>query len=124
MVNTDSSSDNNSIEFESRSGAKKKWTVMVYMAADNDLEYFGVEDLNEMERVGSTEDVNMIVQFDRHPRSDSTYSGSNGDWKDTRRFYVQKDNDTRNFFFKFIALIFSKILKNSLLFRGFILYCR
>jgi hypothetical protein len=47
-----------------RRGAQKKWTVMVWMAGDNDLEDFGDEDLKEMRRVGSTDDVNVVVQFD------------------------------------------------------------
>jgi hypothetical protein len=44
---------------------KKPWTVMVYMAGDNDLEPDGVKDLKEMKKVGSTEQVNIIAQFDR-----------------------------------------------------------
>jgi hypothetical protein len=43
---------------------KKRWTVMVWMAGDNDLESFGDKDLAEMKRVGSTDDVNVVVQFD------------------------------------------------------------
>lgn len=43
---------------------KKAWTVMVWMAGDNDLESFGDKDLTEMKRVGSTDDVNVVVQFD------------------------------------------------------------
>jgi hypothetical protein len=43
----------------------KSWTVMVYMAGDNNLDPEGVKDLQEMKRVGSTADVNVIAQFDR-----------------------------------------------------------
>lgn len=73
----------------------KKWTVMVYMAADNNLEYWGIEDMNELEYVGSSDDVNLIVQFDRHPDSNINqgYTNSNGNWADTRRFYIEQDND-------------------------------
>ena len=39
----------------------KQWTVMVYMSADNNLEPDGIHDLNEMESVGSTDDVNIVV---------------------------------------------------------------
>lgn len=63
------------------------WTFMVYLAADNDLESFALADLNEMEFVGSTDDVNVVVQIDR---SDS-YDGSNDDWTDARRFFVTHD---------------------------------
>lgn len=38
------------------------WTVMVYMAADNDLWSAGIADINEMEAVGSSIDVNVVVQ--------------------------------------------------------------
>ncbi|MCE1245878.1 MAG: clostripain-related cysteine peptidase [Firmicutes bacterium] len=43
----------------------KSWTFMVYMAGDNDLEAAGWLDLNEMEQVGTSDSVNVIVQFDR-----------------------------------------------------------
>ncbi len=66
-----------------------KWTVLVYLDADCDLEQYGIADLNEMETVGSTNDVNIIVQIDRSPDHDQT----NGDWTETRRYYVTKDND-------------------------------
>ncbi len=49
-------------------GARKKWTVMVWMAGDNDLEEFGDKDLAEMKRVGSNDDINIVVQFDQHAR--------------------------------------------------------
>jgi hypothetical protein len=45
-------------------GARKKWTVMVWMAGDNNLESFGEKDLAEMKRVGSNDAINVIVQFD------------------------------------------------------------
>ncbi len=68
----------------------KKWTVLVYLDADNDLEKYGIIDVNEMEQVGSDANVNIVVQFDRIPGEDD----SNGDWTGTRRYYVTKDTDT------------------------------
>ena len=44
---------------------KKSWTVMVYMAGDNNLDPEGVLDLKEMKKVGSTDEINIIAQFDR-----------------------------------------------------------
>jgi hypothetical protein len=38
--------------------------VMVWMAGDNNLESFGDMDLAEMKQIGSTDDVNVVVQFD------------------------------------------------------------
>lgn len=64
-----------------------QWTVMVYMAADNDLERFALSDLNEMEVVGSTQDVNVVVQLDRA----EGYDASEDDWTEARRFFVTRD---------------------------------
>jgi hypothetical protein len=44
---------------------RKKWTVMVYMAGDNNLDANGVDDITEMKKTGSTSGMNVIVQFDR-----------------------------------------------------------
>ncbi len=44
------------------SGDVKKWTYMVYMGGDNNLSSAGLTDLNEMESVGSTNDVNVVLQ--------------------------------------------------------------
>lgn len=65
------------------------WTVMVYMAADNDLEQYAIEDMNEMETVGSTSSVSVVTQTDRSPG----YDTSNGNWNGTRRYYITKDTD-------------------------------
>ncbi len=45
---------------------KKKWTVMVFLNAANNLEPFGIEDLNEMEKVGSSRQVNVVVELARY----------------------------------------------------------
>lgn len=42
----------------------RQWTVLVYMAADNDLAGEAVKDLRSMERVGSTNDVAIVVELD------------------------------------------------------------
>jgi hypothetical protein len=63
---------------------KAKWTVMVYMAGDT-LETFGIEDFLEMSAIGSTADVNVVVQFDRTAGWDASY----GNWTDTRRGLIQ-----------------------------------
>ncbi|MFX0090359.1 MAG: clostripain-related cysteine peptidase [Candidatus Hodarchaeota archaeon] len=42
------------------------WTVMVYLNADNDLNDAGWEDVNEMEVVGSTVDVNVLALVDSY----------------------------------------------------------
>ncbi|MGH2689633.1 MAG: clostripain-related cysteine peptidase, partial [Actinomycetota bacterium] len=66
------------------------WTALIYMVADNDLEPFGIEDLNEMEAAPDYAEVNVVVQVDRSSRYDTT----NGDWSTTRRMEVRPDSDT------------------------------
>ncbi|GAK54929.1 hypothetical protein U27_01760 [Candidatus Vecturithrix granuli] len=64
--------------------AEAQWTFLVYLDADNDLETYGIADFLEMAAVGSTAEVNIVVQFDRHPGYDSSY----GDWTTTKRFLI------------------------------------
>lgn len=71
--------------------AQKEWTIMVFLNGDNNLEGAGVKDVNEMEMIGSTDDVDVIVQFDRAKGYDKT----NGDWTSTKIFHIQKDNDSK-----------------------------
>ena len=66
-----------------------EWTVMVYLAADNNLESAGIDDINDMEMVGSTSDVNIVVQVDRIPG----YDISNDNWTTTRRYYITQDSN-------------------------------
>jgi hypothetical protein len=42
-----------------------KWTFMVYLAGDNDLEAFGAKDLSEMKVAGSSDELSIVAQFDR-----------------------------------------------------------
>jgi hypothetical protein len=41
-----------------------EWTVMIYLDSDNNLESAGINDINEMEMVGSSSDVKIVVQVD------------------------------------------------------------
>ncbi|MCK5058031.1 MAG: hypothetical protein KAT34_15360 [Candidatus Aminicenantes bacterium] len=64
--------------------AGKAWTFMVYLDGDNNLEPDGIDDFLEMSSVGSTADVNIVVQFDRIGGYDSRYD----DWTGTKRYYI------------------------------------
>ncbi|UCD49764.1 MAG: IPT/TIG domain-containing protein [Phycisphaerales bacterium] len=64
------------------------WTFMVYLDADNNLEYAGIVDFLEMASVPSSAKVNIIVQMDRIPG----YSSDHGNWTDTRRFKIGYGN--------------------------------
>jgi hypothetical protein len=67
-----------------------EWTIIVYSDADDEiLEADLWFDVNEMELVGSNPQVNIVVQMDR---AVGGFSGD-GDWTDTRRFYITQDND-------------------------------
>jgi hypothetical protein len=66
----------------------KDWTVLVYLAADNDLAPFGLIDINEMEQIGSTDDVDVVVQFDGSKEHSPGAEGS-------CRYHIQKDNDMK-----------------------------
>ncbi len=44
--------------------APRNWTILIYMATDNNLETAAFADIKEMEMVGSTEQVNIIVFVD------------------------------------------------------------
>lgn len=44
---------------------RKQWTVMVYLAGDNNLDNAGIADLQEMKTIGSTDQVAIVAQFDR-----------------------------------------------------------
>jgi hypothetical protein len=68
------------------------WTVMVYINAKNNLEQFGLLNVNQMEMVGSTDKVKIAVELGRM----STYDSSDGGWKGERRYIIQKDNDTNH----------------------------
>ncbi len=74
-------------------GTRKKWTILAYICADNDLERFGLQDINEMEQVGSSKDVNIVAQIDRMVEGRRGATISDGNWTGTRRYYVTKDND-------------------------------
>jgi hypothetical protein len=53
--------------------SQAEWTWLVYMAGDNNLEGAGREDLDEMKNVGSTAQVNILVQFDTEENKTTRY---------------------------------------------------
>ena len=71
---------------------KKKWTVLLYSAADNNLETALVKDVAELESVGSSDNMNLVAQLDRGKRPSSLSGG----WDGCKRFYLTQDNDLNN----------------------------
>lgn len=64
----------------------KEWTYMVYMAADNNLSEAAMADLNEMEQIGSSNQINIVAQADFSPLYSSLSSTH------TQRGLIVKDN--------------------------------
>jgi Clostripain family len=63
---------------------RAKWTLMVYMSGDNNLEDFVVRDLEtELSALGSTASVQITALADRGPG----YDLSRGDWQTTKLFH-------------------------------------
>lgn len=84
---TDSGGDT----FDTSDVAGAEWTFMVYMNGDNDLEPWALADMNEMEMVGSNDQINIVVQIDRSP----DYTEDDGDWSGARRYLVEADTAKR-----------------------------
>jgi hypothetical protein len=62
-----------------------RWTIMVYMSGDNNLEDYIVKDIElELGLAGSNADVRIVALADRGPG----YDTSRGDWQTTKLFYV------------------------------------
>jgi hypothetical protein len=49
----------------------RRWTVLVFLAADNDLESFAMQDLHELEKNGSDDNIAYVVQIDRRGGGES-----------------------------------------------------
>ena len=65
---------------------KKPWTVLVYMAAANDLNPYALSDLQEMMKVGSNDNVNVVVYLTLQQE---------GEEKVTKQLYINKGSITQ-----------------------------
>jgi hypothetical protein len=90
FIETDTTSHATSVAEQPTADARGRpnpsdWTVLAYLAGDNDLEGALLGDLREMERVGSRPgSVEILAQVDRARGQDT----SDGNWTGTRRYYV------------------------------------
>ena len=64
----------------------REWNVLVYMAGDNTLEASMANNLKTLEKIGSDEKTNILVQFDRGMRQHKGISP----WDGAKRFYITK----------------------------------
>lgn len=76
------------------------WTVMVYLNGDNspgqtNLEDASISEFNELEQVGSSANLNVVVQWDRGENTDNLDTFFAGDtqqsWTTCRRYLVVRD---------------------------------
>ena len=72
---------------------KRTWTIVMYMAADNDLESAAILDINEMEAADIEDSgITVLALVDRA----EGYDGTNGNWTDTRLYEIKHDDDGLN----------------------------
>ncbi len=68
---------------------RAKWSLLVFINGANNLDEFGPLNVNQMEKIGSTKDMNIVLQWKR------ANCGTCGDpdWVGTRRYFVTKDSN-------------------------------
>ncbi|RLI82143.1 hypothetical protein DRP04_04605, partial [Archaeoglobales archaeon] len=71
----------NAESVESEVSGQSNWTFMVYLDGDNDLSDYAIADFNEMEQVGSTDQVSIVVLMDLYGAGNS------------KIYYVTYDDD-------------------------------
>lgn len=62
-------------------GTKKKFTIIIYMAADNDLRSFAARNIKQMAAIGSNAHINIVVHLDIRIANNK---------KITRRYFIDK----------------------------------
>ncbi len=76
------------------------WLVMLYQDADDQvLEQDIFLDLNEVERVGSSDQVHIVAQLDRYR---GAFRGDD-DWTSAHRYYVTQDDDLQTIHSRMVA---------------------
>ncbi|MCX5784649.1 MAG: clostripain-related cysteine peptidase [Elusimicrobia bacterium] len=73
--------------------ALKDWTVMIFVNGKNNLETSALQDVNQMELVGTTAKVNIAVELGRMKGQKEGDDATDGDWTGARRYLIAKDND-------------------------------
>lgn len=67
----------------------KATSVLVFMAADNNLYTQAISDLREMQQVGSSESMDVVVEIDRRKAFQFEISGSSGETMGSERLYIE-----------------------------------
>jgi hypothetical protein len=61
---------------------EKDWTILIYIAGDNDLYKFALRNIEQLKQIGSNEKLNILIHFDFH---------QDGKQKETKRYYVERN---------------------------------
>jgi len=64
-----------------------EWTILVFLNAKNDLEEYAFPNFEQMASIGSTPEVNLVVEMGRPQQHHTTDFGA---WSKTLRFHIQK----------------------------------
>jgi hypothetical protein len=67
---------------QAESRAPKEWTFLIFLNGNNNLDPYGAFNINQMEKVGSTDRINVVVQW------------ASLKTRTVKRLLVKKDNDT------------------------------
>ncbi|HBA60752.1 MAG TPA: hypothetical protein DCZ92_08025 [Elusimicrobia bacterium] len=74
--------------------AAADWTVLYFINGKNNLESSALMDMNQLELVGSTEKVKIVVEMGRMNGQHEGDDHAESDWTGVRRYLVTKDQDT------------------------------
>jgi len=84
----------------SKNTSKKDLTVLFYMAGDNNLSNCIYDNFNQIEKVGSTDKMNLVAQMDlgvyRNSKGLNSYESFTTDPFNCKRYLIKKDNDTKS----------------------------
>jgi hypothetical protein len=75
------------LEQEDCTSGQAEWTILVFLNAKNDLEPFAFPTFEQMSSIGSTPEVNLVVEMGRPKAHQSKRYGG---WSKTLRFLVSK----------------------------------
>src|SRR5688500_2000633 len=68
---------------------RAKWSVLAFINGANNLDEFGPLNVNQMEKIGSNKDLNIVLQWKRA----NCATCGRPDWVGTRRYFVTKDTN-------------------------------
>ena len=68
------------VAFSAAAEEEKEWTFLIFLNANNNLDYYGDLNLKQMEEVGSTDKINIVVQWGSMKRPS------------VKRMLIQKNN--------------------------------